>query len=452
MRVLVGDDQSDILRGLRLLFRAEGIDGVFASSPAEVLRAVQNEDLDVALLDLNYTRDTTSGVEGLDLLASVRRQRPDLPVVVMTGWASVPTAVEAMRRGARDYVEKPWSNADLLARLEKHAASVAADRKGPVSMVDSPEHSQHPDLPPLFANSPAMTRLTRVLDRVAPSDASVLVTGEHGAGKDVIARWIHARSRRRAGPFVPVNVGALAAGVFESELFGHVRGAFTGAVGDRAGCFELAEGGTLFLDEIGTLSLEHQAKLLRVLQSGDFSPVGSSKIKRANVRIVSATNAALAEEVASRRFREDLLYRLNTVELAVPALRDRFEDLAPLANYLLERMALRYGREDLSFSEATRAKLVAHSWPGNIRELAHAVERGVLMTATGSIEPEDLALSAAAAGARSLDSMTLEEAERYLVERALLRAQGNAGEAARALGLSRSAFYRRLSGIRGAIP
>jgi DNA-binding NtrC family response regulator len=442
MRVLVGDDQPDILRGLRLLFRAEGIDGVFASSPAEVLSAVQNEDLDVALLDLNYTRDTTSGVEGLDLLARVRRQQPDLPVVVMTAWASVPTAVEAMRRGARDYVEKPWSNADLLARLAKHAASSAADRKGSTG--------DHPDLPPLFANSPAMAKLLLVLDRVAPSDASVLVTGEHGAGKDVIARWIHARSRRRAAPFVPVNVGALATGVFESELFGHVRGAFTGAVGDRAGCFELAEGGTLFLDEIGTLSLDHQAKLLRVLQSGDFSPVGSSKIKRANVRIVSATNAALAEEVTSRRFREDLLYRLNTVELAVPALRDRLEDLAPLADYLLERMALRYGRDDLSFSEATRALLVAHGWPGNIRELAHAVERGVLMTATGRIEPEDLALSAAATGARSIDSMTLQEAERYLVERALLRAQGNAGEAARALGLSRSAFYRRLSEIRGA--
>jgi DNA-binding NtrC family response regulator len=445
MRVLVGDDQPDILAGLRLLFRAEGIDGVFASSPAEVVSAVQNEDLDIALLDLNYTRDTTSGVEGLDLLASVRRQRPDLPVVVMTGWASVPTAVEAMRRGARDYVEKPWSNADLLARLVKHAASVAPRRRGATSIVD------HPALPPLFANSAAMTKLLRVLDRVAPSDASVLVTGEHGVGKDVIARWIHARSARSAGPFVPVNVGALAAGVFESELFGHVRGAFTSAVGDRAGCFELADGGTLFLDEIGTLSLEHQAKLLRVLQSGDFSPVGSSKVKRANVRIVSATNAALAEEVGSRRFREDLLYRLNTVELAIPALRDRLEDLEPLADYLLERMALRYGRDDLSFSAATRVKLLAHSWPGNIRELAHAVERGVLMTATGSIEPEDLALSAAAMGARSLDSMTLEEAERYLVERALLRAQGNAGEAARALGLSRSAFYRRLSGIRGAI-
>jgi DNA-binding NtrC family response regulator len=444
MRVLVGDDQPDILRGLRLLFRAEGIDGVFASSPAEVLSAVQKEDLDVALLDLNYTRDTTSGIEGLDLLARVRREQPDLPVLVMTAWASVPTAVEAMRRGARDYVEKPWSNADLLARLEKHATS-AADRKGPTSSVD------HPDLPPLFASSPAMTKVTRVLERVAPSDASVLVTGEHGAGKDVVARWIHARSQRRARPFVPVNVGALAAGVFESELFGHVRGAFTGVVGDRAGCFELAEGGTLFLDEIGTLSLDHQAKLLRVLQSGEFSPVGSSKIKRANVRIVSATNAALAEEVDGRRFREDLLYRLNTVEVAIPALRDRLEDLAPLADYLLERMALRYGQSDLSFSEAARAKLVAHSWPGNIRELAHAIERGVLMTTTGSIEPDDLALSAAAMGARSLDSMTLQEAERYLVERALLRAQGNAVEAARALGLSRSAFYRRLSGIRGAI-
>ena len=442
MRVLVGDDQPDILRGLRLLFRAEGIDGVFVSSPAGVLTAVQQEELDVALLDLNYTRDTTSGVEGLDLLARVRREQPDLPVVVMTAWASVPTAVEAMRRGACDYVEKPWSNDDLLARLKRHAQTAAASR-APLPSVD------HPDLPPLFASSPAMAPVMRIMDRVAPSDAAVLVTGEHGAGKDVIARWIHARSRRSAGPFVPVNVGALAAGVFESELFGHVRGAFTGAVAERAGCFELAHGGTLFLDEIGTLSLDHQAKLLRVLQSGEFSAVGSNKTKQVDVRIVSATNASLTAEVAGGRFREDLLYRLNTVEVALPPLRSRPEDIVPLARHFLERMALRYGRKDLSFSEAALAKFGNHPWPGNIRELAHAVERGVLMSPVGIIEPEDLGLSGAPGGTRTLESMTLEEAERYLVERALLRAGGNAGEAARALGLSRSAFYRRLQGIRG---
>jgi DNA-binding NtrC family response regulator len=443
MRVLVGDDQPDILKGLRLLFRAEGIDGVFASSPAGVLTAIQDEELDVALLDLNYTRDTTSGVEGLDLLARVRRQQPDLPVVVMTAWASVPTAVEAMRRGARDYVEKPWSNDDLLARLRRHAETAAAGRSARAALAE------HPDLPPLFASSPAMGPVMRIMDRVAPSDASVLVTGEHGAGKDVIARWIHARSRRSTGPFVPVNVGALATGVFESELFGHVRGAFTGAVAERAGCFELAHGGTLFLDEIGTLSLDHQSKLLRVLQSGELTAVGSNKTKQVDVRIVSATNASLTDEVAAGRFREDLLYRLNTVEIALPPLRNRPEDIVPLAHYFLERMALRYGRNDLSFSEGTLAKLRSHAWPGNIRELAHAIERGVLMAPEGAIEPDDLALSGTPAAGRALESMTLEEAERYLVERALLRAGGNAGEAARALGLSRSAFYRRLQGIRG---
>jgi DNA-binding NtrC family response regulator len=443
MRVLVGDDQPDILRGLRLLFRAEGIEGVFASSPAGVLTAVQDEELDVALLDLNYTRDTTSGVEGLDLLARVRRQQPDLPVVVMTAWASVPTAVEAMRRGARDYVEKPWNNDDLLTRLRRHAESAAAGRSARAATAD------HPDLPPLFAASPAMAPVIRIMDRVAPSDAAVLVTGEHGAGKDVVARWIHARSHRSTGPFVPVNVGALAAGVFESELFGHVRGAFTGAVAERAGCFELAHGGTLFLDEIGTLSFDHQAKLLRVLQSGELTAVGSNKTKRVDVRVVSATNASLTEEVSAGRFREDLLYRLNTVEIALPPLRNRPEDIVPLARYFLERMAQRYGRSDLTFSDGAVAKLRAHAWPGNIRELAHAVERGVLMSPEGAIEPDDLALSGAPAAARALESMTLEEAERYLVERALLRAGGNAGDAARALGLSRSAFYRRLQGIRG---
>jgi DNA-binding NtrC family response regulator len=444
MRVLVGDDQPDILRGLRLLFRAEGIDGVYAASPAEVLGAVQSEDVDVVLLDLNYTRDTTSGLEGLDLLARVRQLEPELAVLVMTAWASVPTAVEAMRRGARDYIEKPWTNEDLLTRLKKHAASARRSGQRPGPPGDAP------DLPPLFAKSPAMAKLWTVLERVAPSDASVLVTGEHGAGKDVVARWVHARSRRRGRAFVPVNVGALAAGVFESELFGHVRGAFTGAVGDRVGCFELADGGTLFLDEIGTLSLDHQAKLLRVLQSGEFSAVGSSKLRRVDVRIVCATNASLGEEVAARRFREDLLYRLNTVELAIPPLRERPEDLLPLADHLLGSLSLRYGRPELSFSAAARALLCAHAWPGNIRELSHAIERGVLMSTTGQIGPEDLALAGALAGTRSLDSMTLQEAERYLVERALLRAGGNAGEAARSLGLSRSAFYRRLQGIRGA--
>jgi DNA-binding NtrC family response regulator len=348
-----------------------------------------------------------------------------------------------MRRGARDYVEKPWNNDDLLARLKKHAEGAAMSRSARGSMVD------HPDLPPLFASSPAMAPVTRIMDRVSPSDASVLVTGEHGAGKDVIARWIHARSRRSAGPFVPVNVGALAAGVFESELFGHVRGAFTGAVAERAGCFELANGGTLFLDEIGTLSLDHQAKILRVLQSGELSVVGSSKTKKVDVRIVSATNASLGDEVAAGRFREDLLYRLNTVEIAVPPLRERPEDIVPLARHFLQRMAERYGRSDLSFSETALAKLRGHSWPGNIRELAHAIERGALMAPTDLIEPADLALSGGSSGPRALESMTLEEAERYLVERALLRAGGNAGEAARALGLSRSAFYRRLQGIRG---
>ncbi|MET0592812.1 MAG: sigma-54 dependent transcriptional regulator [Polyangiaceae bacterium] len=446
MRVLVGDDQPDILSGLRLLFRAEGIEGVFASSPQAVLAAVQEDDLDVALLDLNYTRDTTSGVEGLDLLARVRREQPQLPVLVMTAWSSVPTAVEAMRRGARDYVEKPWSNDDLLARLKKHADSAAALRAGKTAMEG------HPDLPPLFASSTAMGPVIRMMDRVAPSDASVLVTGEHGAGKDVIARWIHARSKRSGGPFVPVNVGALAAGVFESELFGHVKGAFTGAVAERAGCFELAHGGTLFLDEIGTLSLDHQAKLLRVLQSGEFSAVGSSKTKKVDVRIVSATNAALAEEVSGGRFREDLLYRLNTVEIAVPPLRERPEDIVTHANHFLQRMAHRYARADLAFSDGAIAKLRAHGWPGNIRELAHAVERGVLMSPNGTIEADDLSLSGTPTAARALESMTLEEAERYLVERALLRAGGNAGDAARALGLSRRAFYRRLQGIRGGPP
>ena len=293
MRVLVADDQGDVRDGLRFLFKVEGIAAAFAASPAEALARVREGGVDVALLDLNFTRDTTSGEEGLDL-----------PVIVMTAWSSVPTAVEAMRRGARDFVEKPWDNDALVALLRRHGdGSVAARRPPPSASTRG--------LPPLIAEAPAMQPVLRLLERVAPSDAPVLVTGEHGTGKDVLARWLHGRSRRAAGPFVPVHIGALPHGLFESELFGHVRGAFTGATSDRAGCFELAHRGTLFLDEIGTLSLEQQAKLLRVLQTGELAPVGSSRTKAVDVRIVAATNAQLREEVRAGRFREDLLYRLN---------------------------------------------------------------------------------------------------------------------------------------------
>ena len=321
---------------LKMRVKRENISMVPASSPAGVLSALEHEDFDAALIDLNYARDTTSGGEGLDLLSRLRALDPTLPVVVMTAWGSVEGAVEAMRRGARDYVQKPWDNARLVATLRTQVELGRALRR---SLRLEEENSRlRGSTPQMIARSPAMQAVLRVLEKVAPSDANVLITGEHGTGKEVVARYIHAASKRAGKPLVTVNAGGVAEGVFESELFGHVRGAFTDAKTDRAGAFEVADSGTLFLDEVGNMPTQQQAKLLRVLQTGEFTPVGSSKVKRSDVRVLAATNARLHEEVAQGRFREDLLYRLNTVEVQLPPLRDRLDDIPQLAQFFLKRI------------------------------------------------------------------------------------------------------------------
>jgi DNA-binding NtrC family response regulator len=289
-----------------------------------------------------------------------------------------------------------------------------------------------------------MQAVLRVLDKVAPSEANVLISGEHGTGKEVVARYVHASSKRAARPLVTVNAGGVAEGVFESELFGHVRGAFTDAKTDRAGAFEVADGGTLFLDEVGNMPMQQQAKLLRVLQTGEFTPVGSSKLKRADVRVIAATNARLHEEVAQGRFREDLLYRLNTVEVQLPPLRERLDDIPHLAQFFLKRMVDRGGTPAKRFSTEGLDALVRHPWRGNVRELEHAVERAVLLASGDEIGPQDLFLGPSAQGPALIERMTLDDAERHLIQRALLRCGGNVSEAARELGVSRSALYRRL--------
>ncbi|MGH2610348.1 MAG: sigma-54-dependent transcriptional regulator, partial [Tepidiformaceae bacterium] len=325
-RVLVADDQPDILEALRLLLKGAGYEVETAASPGAVLRAVEQRDFDALLMDMNYTRDTTGGREGLDLLTRLQGLDGTLPMVVMTAWGSIEGAVEAMRRGARDYIEKPWNNDRLLATLRTQVELGHALRRS--QRLESEYASLgREDLPELVAESPAMQPLLRLMRRVAPSDANALITGEHGTGKEVVARGLHAASARASKPLVVVNLGGLPEGVFESELFGHVKGAFTDARADRAGRFEVADGGTLFLDEIANLSPGQQAKLLRVLQTGEFERVGSSKTRRVDVRVLSATNADVAAEVAAGRFREDLLFRLNTVEIHLPPLRERREDL-----------------------------------------------------------------------------------------------------------------------------
>src|SRR5438445_981386 len=448
-KILIADDQVDALAALRLLLKGEHYDIVTASSPAGVLKIVESQDLDLVLIDLNYARDTTSGSEGLDLLPRIQAIDATLPVIVMTAWGSVDLAVEAMRRGARDFIQKPWDNARLLAVLRTQSELAAALRRGErleaenLALRDSADGGAKSVR--LIAESPAMKAIVKLIARIGPADANVLITGENGAGTEGVARALHSSSSRSTRPMVSVNAGALAEGVFESELFGHVRGAFTDARADRVGRFELADGGTLFLDEISNVPLNLQAKLLRVLETGDLERVGSSATRRVNVRVLAATNADVNSEAAAGRFRQDLLFRLNTIEIHIPPLRDRKEDVDLLAHHFLHGYDQRYRKNISSFDPAAVKALHEHAWPGNVRELDHAVERGVLLSPGPAVRAADLGLRAqAAGGAAKLEEMSLDEVERYLIQRTLSRHEGNVSQAAKALGLSRSAMYRRL--------
>ncbi len=441
--ILIADDQQDVLAALRLLLKAEGFSLETASSPAAIMAALEVCDFDVALIDLNYTRDTTSGHEGLDLLKRIQALDATLPVVVMTAWGSIELAVEAMRRGARDFIQKPWDNPRLLSILRTQIELGQALRKG--QRLEAENRLLKGDgAPHMIAESPSMQPALQVVARVGPSDANVLITGENGVGKGLVAQSLHAVSPRAPKSLVTVNTGGLSEGLFESELFGHVKGAFTDAKTDRVGRFELADGGTLFLDEIANVPLSQQAKLLRVIESGEFERVGSSRTRRVNSRLISATNADLREEVAASRFREDLLFRLNTVEIHVPPLRNRREDIAALAKHFLQQHDLRYRKGMTGFEASAMQALLSHSWPGNIRELDHSVERAVLMADPPQVKAGDLALQLPRDSATRLEEMSLEDVEQYLIKKTLARHQGNVSQAAGALGLSRSALYRRL--------
>jgi len=449
-RLLVADDQPDVIEALRLLLKAEGYEIETASSPRAVVEAVRAREFDLVLMDLNYARDTTSGAEGLDLLSRLRDIDPTLPVVVMTAWASLDLAVEVMRRGARDFVAKPWDNARLLAIVRTQVELGSALRRG--ERLEEENRLLRGDgagaaatRPILVAEAPAMRPVLEMIDRVGPSDAAVLITGDNGSGKGTVAQALHSVSSLAARPLVTVNAGGLSEGVFESELFGHVKGAFTDARADRVGRFELADGGTLFLDEIANVPPGLQSKLLRVVETGEFERVGSSRTHRVDVRILSATNADLHAEVAAGRFRQDLLFRLNTIEIRMPPLRDRRPDIPPLAHHFLRQHAQRYRKRVTGFEPAALEALLAHPWPGNVRELDHAVERAVLMTQAPQVRAIDLGLRAAPEDSRRLDDMSLEEVESFLIKKALGRFDGNVSQAAKALGLSRSAPYRRLT-------
>jgi DNA-binding NtrC family response regulator len=392
-RILLADDQRDVLEALRILLKSESYQTEGVTSLAGIFHALEKKEYALLLMDLNYSRDTTSGQEGLSAIPKIQEIDNTLPVVVMTAWATIELAVEAMKRGARDFVTKPWDNQRLLTIVKTQielAAALRRERK-----LEAENEMLRGTMPDLIAQSPTMRPVTEMISRVAPSDANVLITGENGTGKSLIAQAIHALSPRATRTMITVNMGGLSETLFESELFGHVKGAFTDAKTDRAGRFELADESTLFMDEIANIPLAQQAKLLRVIETGDFERVGSSKTLHANVRIISATNANLGNEIGG-------------------------------------------------FDESARERLLQHRFPGNIRELDHVVERAVLMTKDRQVHAADLGLTTGGSESRNVEEMSLEEVEAFLIKKALARNDGNARKAAEALGLSRSAFYRRL--------
>ena len=449
-RLLIADDQRDVLEALRLLLKTEGYQIDAVESPAAVLKALEQRDYDVVIIDLNYARDTTSGQEGLELLTKIHAADEMLPVVVMTAWGSVNVAVEAMRRGARDFVEKPWDNERVKAIVRTQAELGRALRRATRLEAQS-RTTQNDGGPLLIADSAAMQPVLQIIARVGPSDANVLITGENGTGKGVVAQALHAVSSRANRPMVTINAGGVSEGVFESELFGHVKGAFTDAKQDRVGRFELADGSSLFLDEIANVPLSQQQKLLRVLETGEFERLGSSRTRKADVRLISATNADLNAEVAAGRFRQDLLFRLNTIEIRLPALRERRDDIPRIGKHFLVQHAQRYRKAMTGFDPAALQALIDHPWPGNVRELDHAVERAVLMAPGNVIHLADLGLRQTGGGDASarLEEMSLEDVEGFLIRKAMAR-YGNVSHAAKALGLSRSALYRRLERYRPA--
>jgi two-component system NtrC family response regulator len=446
--VLIVDDDASICASLALLLKQHGYRSVSATEPQEALAAIRGERPALVIQDMNFSR-RTSGEEGLDLLARIRNEEPSLPVILMTAWGSIALAVEGMKRGATDFITKPWTNANVLQSVE--TALKLADAKGSEEQsLDRAELDEKFDFSRIIGSDPKVLRMLDLIGRVAPTDASVLITGESGTGKELVADALHRNGRRRGAPFVKVNLGGISATLFESEMFGHVRGAFTDARQDRRGRFDIADGGTIFLDEIGELDPASQVKLLRVLQDRTYEVLGSSRTRTVDVRVVSATNRPLHEMVQRGEFREDLLYRLNLINIHIPPLRDRRGDIPRLANHFLAMANEAYRADVGSISTRAMEWLRTQTWPGNIRQLRQTIERAVLIRGGRELDVDDFyALrDAGAAAPRDIDlpdagTITLDELEKRMIVKCMKHYNGNVSRVAEALGLSRAALYRR---------
>lgn len=446
--ILIVDDDPDVLSTARMFLKQHGFTVQTELQPKNIPAILSKSILDVILLDMNFTRGENGGKEGMHWLKQILQQDPQASIILMTAYGEVELAVQALKAGATDFVLKPWENQKLLAtilsaiQLRKSKLEVEKLRNTQ-QQLSADIHGQYGEL---IGNSPAMKELYGLLEKVAPTDANVLILGENGTGKELVARALHTHSLRKKEVFISVDLGAISENLFESELFGHVKGAFTDAKEDKPGRFELASGGTIFLDEIGNLTLPLQTKLLTVLQSRTVRRVGSHQEKKVDIRLICATNMPLHEMVYENTFRQDLLYRINTVEIRVPALRERAEDIPLLISHFLTIYARKYKKPALRIEPAVLAKLKKYTWPGNIRELQHAVERAVILSESTSISSPDLFLNQVRMPTiQPGRTLTLEEVERNYLRELIEKYEGNISKVARELGMTRPALYRRLN-------
>ena len=447
--ILIVDDDEDILTAGRLLLRRSFASVKTCNRPDEMPTLVAENDFDAILLDMNFGPGESSGRQGLEWLERLLEIDPNLVIVMITAHGSVNTAVEAMKRGALDFIIKPWQNEKVVAtvsaavKLHRSRLEAASLKQANRALAAAGSSDQH-----IVGDSDRMRDVMSIVSRAGPTDANVLILGENGTGKELVARELHRRSRRADRVFLSVDMGSISETLFESELFGHRKGAFTGADDDRSGRFQAADGGTIFLDEIGNLPLHLQAKLLRVLEERKVTPVGADRAEPVDVRVVAATNVPLHELRDANRFRPDLLFRLNTVEILVPPLRERRDDILPIAHHYLERYARRYHKDETAFSPAAEEALREYDWPGNVRALRHAVERAVILARSNLIEPADLQLGSLPppdpAGHRKTTSLNLEAVEKETIAAALRQHGFNISHAAKELGLTRASLYRRM--------